>query len=185
LPAGENRSGSEHCIEEFFACRGRSSLFVNLAEGSVMKRVRCVVRAIGVVVHEGQVLLVASKASPGAWVPPGGKVEAREPLADAVVRETFEETGVHIEVLGLIAYRETWWDSSDALELYFAARPEDPRGGDPGSGPEGRPAKWVAVDDLAGTPHFPEELIRLCTLSSASRSVVEHLGPRDMRGTGR
>jgi 8-oxo-dGTP pyrophosphatase MutT (NUDIX family) len=48
-----------------------------------------------VVNEEGGVLLVHSKER-GNWMPIGGMVEPGEEPADAVVREVFEETGVHV-----------------------------------------------------------------------------------------
>src|ERR1700710_2406234 len=49
----------------------------------------------GVVVNDrGEILLVYGKES-GLWMPIGGMVEPGEEPADAIVREVFEETGVH------------------------------------------------------------------------------------------
>lgn len=88
-----------------------------------MSRVPHVCRSIAIVVHEAKVLLVTSKMCPGAWVPPGGKLEPRETVGDAAAREVLEESGIPVDVGRLIAYREVWWDDRDVLELYFAARP--------------------------------------------------------------
>ncbi len=45
---------------------------------------------------QGRVLLVRHAAT-GRWVIPGGSVEPHERPADAAVRETWEETGLHVE----------------------------------------------------------------------------------------
>lgn len=58
----------------------------------------------GVVVHEGRVLLIRRGKPPlyGRWVVPGGTVELGEPLAEALVREMREETGLEVEPFELL-----------------------------------------------------------------------------------
>lgn len=59
---------------------------------------------IAVVVHEGRALLVrrANPPDAGLWGFPGGKIEFGETVADAAVRELFEETGVRGEAQGVL-----------------------------------------------------------------------------------
>ena len=58
--------------------------------------------SVSVVVRdeEGRVLLVRH-AETGDWVTPGGALEPSEPPADAAVRETWEETGLHVRLVRL------------------------------------------------------------------------------------
>src|SRR5215204_2107248 len=53
-----------------------------------------------VVVQDGCVLLVRRRQPPlaGEWSLPGGAVELGETLEQAVIREVFEETGLHVRV---------------------------------------------------------------------------------------
>lgn len=51
--------------------------------------------------ERGRILLQRRRDS-GNWALPGGVMEVGETLGDAVVRETLEETGIHIELTGLL-----------------------------------------------------------------------------------
>ncbi len=46
-------------------------------------------------------LLVARPHGRDTWVAPGGAVDPGETPVDAAIRESFEETGLHIEITGL------------------------------------------------------------------------------------
>lgn len=60
------------------------------------------------ILHEGKVLIVrrASAYGSGIHTLPGGVVEAGETLAEAVIREVREETGLEIAPVALVGYRE-------------------------------------------------------------------------------
>jgi 8-oxo-dGTP diphosphatase len=66
------------------------------------------IAAGAVVVNEGRILLVRYEdPHAGNWlVSPGGAVEENEGLAQAAVRETFEETGVTVTVRRLLAVED-------------------------------------------------------------------------------
>lgn len=143
-----------------------------------------VLRSVAVVVRGDEVLLVESNSTPGAWVPPGGKVEPGEPLALAAEREVLEETGVEVRVGALLGLRQVWAEGRDALEVYLAASAAE---GSPeaGTGIEGRPARWVRVTDLGSMKHFPPELPELCTRVAGGPSEAWLMVPRDLRGDAR
>lgn len=75
-------------------------------EPSYGDRVRAQVPCVGAVVVDaaGQLLLVRRANAPGAglWSVPGGRVEAGEDDAAAVVREVAEETGLAVAVGALV-----------------------------------------------------------------------------------
>ena len=54
--------------------------------------------------HEGRVLLTRRTINPsrGLWTFPGGYVDFGETVTDAAMRETWEETGLRVELGGLI-----------------------------------------------------------------------------------
>lgn len=70
-----------------------------------MTMTQAVIPAVGAVIFRGDdVLLIQRGRAPfkAHWSIPGGKIDPGEPLKDALRREIREETGVEIEILGLI-----------------------------------------------------------------------------------
>jgi 8-oxo-dGTP pyrophosphatase MutT (NUDIX family) len=55
----------------------------------------------GLVFDEAGRVLLVRHSNGGVWVAPGGAVEPDEAPVDAVVREVWEETGLHVEPVGL------------------------------------------------------------------------------------
>ena len=61
------------------------------------------VRVTGVLVDDGQLLLVRQRvSSERGWSLPGGRVERGETLRDALIREMREETGLVVSVQRLL-----------------------------------------------------------------------------------
>lgn len=61
------------------------------------------IRAVGVLIEEGQLLLVQQQVNANrGWSLPGGRVEAGETLEEAVVREMKEETGLNVSIERLL-----------------------------------------------------------------------------------
>lgn len=81
----------------------------------------------GVVLNEARELLVVSErhrrdTSRPYYKLPGGVVEHREHLADAVVREVFEETGIQAEFEALVCLRHWHGYRHDKSDIYFICR---------------------------------------------------------------
>jgi len=77
-----------------------------------------------VVVEMDRVLLVRRGNEPmkGHWSLPGGLVELGESLADAVIREVREETGLEIEPLGLVELLDRiYWEEERVRYHYVIA----------------------------------------------------------------
>lgn len=112
--------------------------------------------AVAVVVNDAREILLIRRTDNGNWALPGGAIEMTESVADAAVRETFEETGVQVEVTGVLGvYSDPGhvihFTSNDEVRREFSivltARPV---GGEPTPSSESSDVRWVAPADLAG-----------------------------------
>jgi 8-oxo-dGTP diphosphatase len=75
----------------------------------------------GAVVRDGKVLFVRRNYEPskGTWTLPGGFAEHIETLDEAVKRELREETGVEVEVLGVVGVRTRYTEKHGAVLVIF------------------------------------------------------------------
>ena len=105
-----------------------------------------------VVVDAGDLLLVRRGRGPaaGAWSVPGGRVEAGETLAEAVVRELAEETGLEGVCGELVGWVERVGDEYHFVILDFAVTPLERR--EPVASDDAVEAAWVPLDEVAAWP---------------------------------
>lgn len=102
----------------------------------------------GLVVHDGAVLFVKRGGPPyeGYWSLPGGGVMLGETVAEAVVREVLEETGLSVAPARMLGYLDgISRDQQDRIEyhyvmVYFEARLI---GGKLQAGDDAREAVWM------------------------------------------
>ena len=109
---------------------------------------------VGAVVFRGDEVLIIKRGKPpffGQWSIPGGGLEHGEALKDAARREVREETGVEIEIIGLIDVfealpRETQEDGplNHTLLIDFAAEWVS---GEPVAGDDAAEAEFVAIEE--------------------------------------
>lgn len=126
-----------------------------------------IVVAVSVFVRDdrGRVLLI-QRTDNGLWSLPGGGQEVGESVAETAVRETHEETGIRVEVLGIVG---VYSDPGHVIEysdgevrqqfsLCFRAVPVS---GKPTPSDESHDVRWVARDELAALDIHPSTLLRI------------------------
>jgi 8-oxo-dGTP diphosphatase len=107
--------------------------------------------AVGAVCTRADALLLVRRgrgAAAGEWSVPGGRVERGETLHEAVVRETFEETGVEVVVDRFLGWVERIDDPYHFVILDFAVTALDPER-PPVAGDDAAEAAWVPFADVS------------------------------------
>jgi len=110
--------------------------------------------AVGAVcTHLGALLLVrrGRGAAQGEWSVPGGRVEWGETMHEAVVRETYEETGLEVVVDGFLGWVERIHDPYHYVILDFAVTALD-ASRPPVAGADAAEVAWVPFADVSDLP---------------------------------
>lgn len=125
-----------------------------------------------VAVDDERLLLVRRGRGPaqGKWSVPGGRVEAGETLAEAVVRELAEETGIEGVCGELLDWVELIGTDHHFVVFDFAVQVLDPSS-DPRPGDDAAEAAWVPLEDVAGLD-LADGLAELLHASSILRTIV-------------
>jgi ADP-ribose pyrophosphatase YjhB (NUDIX family) len=111
---------------------------------------------------DGRILLV-QPADDGPWALPGGAMLAGEAIADSAIRAIAEETGIAVEIVGLVGlYTSPHHVTVDAdgtvrqeLSVCFHARPSSGQLSEDGT------ARWLAVAELDELPVHPSTRTRI------------------------
>jgi 8-oxo-dGTP diphosphatase len=102
-----------------------------------------------VAVDADRLLMIRRGHGPGAgeWSVPGGRVEPGELLAEAVVRELVEETGVEGVCGELVGWVERFHGDDHYVILDF--RVSVLEGTEPVAGDDAQEARWIPLADVA------------------------------------
>ncbi len=101
------------------------------------------VSVAGIVLDESGRVLVIRRRDNGQWQPPGGVLELDETFEDGVVREVFEETGMHVAVERLTGVYKNM--SQGVVALVYRCRPV---GGEPRATEESAAVRWCAFEEI-------------------------------------
>jgi ADP-ribose pyrophosphatase YjhB (NUDIX family) len=114
---------------------------------------------------DGRVLLIRRSDS-GNWALPGGGQEFGESVADSAVRETCEEAGVDVEVIGLVGIYSNprhliAYSDGEVRQQFSICLRARATGGEPRPSDESTDVRWFAKDELDGLPIHPEMRLRI------------------------
>ncbi|MFJ6213775.1 NUDIX domain-containing protein [Streptomyces sp. NPDC092296] len=111
-------------------------------------------------------LLLERRSDNGLWGMPGGVVEIGENIAGAVTREVLEETGIEVEVTGLVgvysdpAHVIEFSDGEVRQEFSLCCR-ANPVGGMLRASSESLEVRWISPDELGSLKISPTTRLRL------------------------
>ncbi|MEZ0089560.1 NUDIX hydrolase [Streptacidiphilus sp. EB129] len=125
-----------------------------------------VVAASAVVTDDAGHILLQRRTDSGPWALPGGGMELDDSLPGAAVREVREETGLDVEITGLVG---TYTDPRHIIaytdgevrrqfNVCFTARVV---GGSLAISDESTELRWVAPEDVVGLPMHHTQRLRL------------------------
>lgn len=140
-----------------------------------------------IVVRHGRILLVRYTPPGGEsfLVAPGGGVLEHESVADAAVRETLEETGLHVAARNVVLVEDVLASRFKMIKVWFAC---DVVGGEVGATEGARleaivEARWFARRELDGETVYPYIVKERdwATFDPAAGAVAEVSPPRRAR----
>ncbi|WP_035799216.1 NUDIX hydrolase [Kitasatospora mediocidica] len=113
-----------------------------------------------VVVDESGRILLQRRTDNGMWALPGGKMELGESLAGCGIRETFEETGIHVEITGIVGtYTNPGhvfaYDDGEVRQEFSICLLARPTSGELRVSDESFEVAWFKPDDVNGLAMVP------------------------------
>jgi len=135
------------------------------------------IAGVGVVVLGAKGVLLVKRAKPprqGQWSLPGGAQKLGETVFEAARRETLEETGLEIEVLGLIDVVDSIVSDNGGGEIRYHYTLTDVLAvaADDATGPPGPSPGSVAGSDAEDVVWFPLQKIPGLKLWSETERII-------------
>ena len=110
------------------------------------------------VVNDDGAILMIRRSDNGNWALPGGGMDLGESLPDTAVRETAEETGVEVEVTGLVGiYTDPrhvilYTSNNEVRQEFSVVFTARPVGGVATPSDESTEVRWVPPAEIASLP---------------------------------
>lgn len=136
--------------------------------------------ANAVVVNDDGAILLIRRSDNDNWALPGGGMDLGESLPDTAVRETAEETGINVEVTGLVGiYTDPrhvilYTSNNEARQEFSVVFTARPVGGTPTPSDESTEVRWVPPAEIASLPMDRSMRIRVEHYLTAPLDI--HLG---------
>ncbi len=132
-----------------------------------------------VVVRRGHRFLLTQERKYGStWSLPGGRVEPRERLVGAAIREVLEETGVPVRIDGILRIEHAPNDNGVRVRILFTGTPLDDTPPKTTADEESLGAAWLTLDEIRDKKLRGAELRALLESIEAGRQVF----PLDLLG---
>ena len=123
------------------------------------------VSVAGLVTNDKNEILLIKSPKRG-WEYPGGMIEPGETFQDALIREVKEETGINVEIIGIIGLCKNI--EKDIVNIDFACKAVD---GQPTTSEESLKVMWFKKEDVLDMITFPLTKKRLENMLSGSKQV--------------
>jgi ADP-ribose pyrophosphatase YjhB (NUDIX family) len=139
------------------------------------------IRVTGVVIEDGRILVLNQDTDSGrSWSLPGGKLEEGETLAEALIREMKEETGLDIEPGRLLYVCDHL--SAQVVHMTFEARRTGGTVGDIAAGADTTPIRGVEFVPVPRLPAlgFSDRFTALVT--AGFPGAGSYMGPKSAIG---
>jgi ADP-ribose pyrophosphatase YjhB (NUDIX family) len=125
-----------------------------------------VVAATVFVVDDHDRVLLIRRTDNGLWALPGGAQDFGEYIAETAVRETREETGVDVEVTGVVGiytnpHHVIEYSDGEVRQQFSICFRARYVGGQPTTSNESSEVLWLARDQLDETPIHPSMRLRI------------------------
>ncbi|MEV6694369.1 NUDIX domain-containing protein [Micromonospora sp. NPDC051196] len=126
-----------------------------------------IVPAVTVFVLDAQdrVLLIR-RTDNGLWAIPGGAQDFGEYIAETAVRETKEESGIDVEITGIVGiYTDPRhvmaYSDGEVRQQFSICFRAYPVGGEPSTSSESSEVRWVRREDLSSLSVHPSMRLRI------------------------
>ncbi|HSP80098.1 MAG TPA: NUDIX domain-containing protein [Myxococcaceae bacterium] len=108
--------------------------------------------ALVVVRDEDRFLVVQERKHEQRWYLPAGRVEIGETLADGARREVLDETGVEVELTGVLRIEHTPLPEFSRVRVFYVARPSGAKTPKTTADEHSLQARWVTLAELRALP---------------------------------